>query len=148
MRPERLPLFDYSGCHRYFVTCCTWKRQLLFDAATIAIVRDAVHASFLEHHFDVLAWVFMPDHVHWLVEGTREDANFRSAMMLVRQRAAIAYKRVSDTPLWQRGYHERVLRRDEDARLVADYILNNPVRRKLVESAVDYAHSWSITLSR
>ena len=41
-------------------------------------------------------------------------------------------------PLWQPGYYDRVLRQNEDARWVARYIVNNPVRAGLVVSPRDY----------
>ncbi len=148
MRPQRLALFDYSGCHRYFITCCTWKRQLLFNSRTVPLVRDLSQSTLKERNFEVLAWVFMPDHVHWLLQGNREDADLKAAMTLVRQRTAIAFKRAFGTALWQRDYYERVLRKDEDAIAVSNYILNNPVRAGLVAEAADYPLGWSITLSR
>ena len=41
--------------------------------------------------------------------------------------------------LWQPSFHDRVLRDDEAAISVARYIVENPVRGKLVESPRDYA---------
>ncbi len=145
MRPRRLPAFDYCGCHRYLVTCCTWRRQLLLNATSVPTVSSEAHGAFADRGFDLIAWVFMPDHVHWLVQGTREDSNLKAAMTLARQRSAIAYKRACGGSLWQNGYHERVLRRAEDANAIARYILNNPVRAGLVQEPGDYLYSWSIT---
>jgi hypothetical protein len=33
---------------------------------------------------------------------------------------------LSSTPLWQRGYHDHILRNDDDLRLTREYIHNNP----------------------
>ena len=111
-------------------------------------MRDLSKSTLEERNFDVLAWVFMPDHVHWLLQGNQEDADLKAAMTVVRQRTAIAFKRAFGTALWQRDCHERVLRRGEDAVAVSNYILNNPVRAGLVDEAADYPFGWSITLSR
>ncbi len=47
--------------------------------------------------------------------------------------------------LWQGGYYERVLRKDEETQSVIDYILDNPVRAGLVKRPLDYPFSWSCT---
>ena len=46
--------------------------------------------------------------------------------------------------LWQAGYYDHCLRGDEDLRLQARYILENPVRAGIVESPRDYPYSWSL----
>ena len=46
-------------------------------------------------------------------------------------------------PLWQDGYYERVLRRDEDIKEVARYIFENPVRAGLVQSPTEYPYLGS-----
>lgn len=44
--------------------------------------------------------------------------------------------------LWQINYYEHVLRSDEATEKTARYILENPVRRGLVEDFCDYHFSW------
>ena len=56
----------------------------------------------------------MPDHTHLLVEGLSDEADFKLAMMVARQRSSRACKQHVVTPsLWQDGYFERILRQDE-----------------------------------
>jgi putative transposase len=43
---------------------------------------------------------------------------------------------------WQRGFYDHVLRKEEDTRAVAEYIINNPVRAGLVKTWRDYPFSW------
>ncbi|MNL58136.1 hypothetical protein D3C87_1817490 [compost metagenome] len=40
--------------------------------------------------------------------------------------------------LWQQGYHDRALRRDEDLVKLARYVVANPLRAGLVEKLGDY----------
>lgn len=86
----------------------------------------------------------MPDHLHLLVEGRREDADFRRYMQNWRKRTGWAAKPFIGGPLWQDGYFERVLRREEATESVIDYILANPIRAGLVQNAMDYPFSWSV----
>ena len=44
---------------------------------------------------------------------------------------------------WQEGSHEHVLRGDEDARHVARYIIENPVRAGLVTTPFQYPYLGS-----
>lgn len=73
----------------------------------------------------------MPDHLHFLVEGLSDSAN-SAALWALRPKG-----------LWQDGYYERILRRDEDSVAVCHYILDNPVRAGLVAAPSDYPFSWS-----
>jgi len=88
----------------------------------------------------------MPDHLHLLVEGQTADADFRAFMRFLRRRTAIEYRRLTLLKLWQDGYYERVLRKDDATPAVISYILDNPVRAGLVENATDYPFGWTIDL--
>jgi putative transposase len=43
--------------------------------------------------------------------------------------------------LWQPRYFDHIVRAEEDLRAIAEYILNNPVRKGLVERAENWP--WS-----
>jgi len=146
-RPPRLPTFDYRGAYRYFVTCCAVERRRVFveDQVVRSLVQQILHAG-AKHRFAVLAYVFMPDHLHLLVEGQTADADFRAFMRFLRRRTAIEYRRLTLLKLWQDGYYERVLRKDDATPAVISYILDNPVRAGLVENATDYPFGWTIDL--
>jgi hypothetical protein len=40
--------------------------------------------------------------------------------------------------LWQRAFYDHALRKDEDVRQIARYIIANPLRRGLVKDVGDY----------
>jgi putative transposase len=42
------------------------------------------------------------------------------------------------TKLWQRGFHDHAIRKDEDIKRIARYIVANPLRAGLVEKIEDY----------
>ena len=89
----------------------------------------------------------MPDHAHLLVAGLSIDCDFKRFAKMAKQRSGSAYARLRHERLWQQGYYERVLRED-DARELARYIINNPVRAALVESPENYpflgSDVWSL----
>jgi len=87
----------------------------------------------------------MPDHLHLLVEGVTEGANLLRFVQVAKRRSGSVYARSARRPLWQEGYYERVVRPSEDARWVARYILQNPVRAGLVEAPSEYEFLGSDT---
>lgn len=86
----------------------------------------------------------MPDHAHLLVEGLAADSDLRRFVRIAKQRSAYEYsKKTSGDQLWQEGFHDRILRKEDDVRAVARYVIENPVRAGLVSSPGDYQHSGS-----
>jgi len=148
-RPPRIPGFDYLGLHQYFLTICASERQKVFRSGTTAtVVIEQIRHTAHESGFAVLAYCVMPDHLHLLVEGRSASADLRRFIKRAKQRTGRSYSRTAGVRLWQEGYYDRVLRRDEDARAVARYIVENPVRAGLVNLPHEYPHMgsdiWSI----
>jgi putative transposase len=141
-RPPRMACFDYLGPCRYFVTLCTAAKRPVFvrgfDYATIVTILSRLAGYF---GVDVLTYCFMPDHLHFLLEGT-EKTDLKEFIRVFKQMTSY-YSNNDNGILWQRSYYDRILRRDEDSVTVAQYILNNPVRRGLAETATDYPYSGS-----
>ena len=82
-----------------------------------------------------LAFVLMPDHLHWLVQ-LGDHADIRKVVGRVKSLIA----RRLDQPVWQPGFYDHALRKDEDVATVARYIVANPLRAGLVSRLGDYPH--------
>ena len=90
----------------------------------------------------------MPDHVHWLIQlGERDELGpLVNRLKSASARAAnLALGR--EGQLWQRGFHDHALRREEDLKTVASYIVANPLRAGLVRRMADYPYWNAIWLS-
>lgn len=128
----------------YFVTCCTEGRSRIFTTHNVV---DGLRCEFLrtsrERHFAILADVWMPDHLHLLIEGTSTDSEFKPMMKTARQRASIWFTRLgySHRP-WQDGFYEHVLREDEERIHYVEYMIMNPVRAAIVEHPQTYAFTY------
>lgn len=120
----------------YLITLVTLDRSRIFDdfyAARQAV--RAMHQPSVRAAVETLAFVVMPDHVHWLLQ-------LQAGMRLgeaVRRFKAIVSVRLGRS-VWQRGFHDHALRHDEDLVGVARYVVANPVRAGLVRRVGDYAH--------
>ena len=141
-RPGRLKGFDYVGYASYFVTICTEGRLRAFDDLGFghwAISQLLRQATLRE--FEVSAYCLMPDHVHLLLRGQSESADFRSFIISWNTRTAFAWRQRYQSKLWQKGYYDRVVRDSDDFFGMARYVLLNPVEAGLVKRAEDYALS-------
>jgi len=143
-RPHRLDGFDYTGPHHYFLTFCTRDRAPVFrDSAVCDLVIAQFRRSATKHGFAYLAYCLMPDHAHALVEGRTPDADLRAFVKSAKESSGRAFFRRHGRPLWQEGYYERVLRKEDDTRETARYILANPIRAGLATNPLDYPYLGS-----
>jgi len=143
-RPRRIDGISYVGFNRYFLTFCVRDRARLFDQE--AIVNSALlqfrKTAALEQ-FSIIAYCFMPDHVHLRVEARDDRSDLKRFAKLAKQRSGAAHALADGGRLWQEGYYERILRDDDAPRDIARYIIANPVRAGLVTSPLEYPHSGS-----
>ena len=142
--PSRLSSFTYRGKYHYFVTFCTNERQRLFTSSErIECVRSQMLRTCTEKDFAIPAGVFMPDHVHFIVQGLSDAANFTRCMTRMRQMTACSFRQEFHERLWQRGYYDRILRNADEAPLKIAYMSANPVRAGLVSIPADYPYLWT-----
>lgn len=125
------------------MTCSTdGRRKLFVDPTVVSLLVNEILRTCKEREFGVLAYVFMEDHLHLLIEGTSGDSDFKSAMTLLRQRTAIAYSQSCGGRLWQDGYFERVLRPSDDAIKIVGYIRANPSSAGLPPKRAESPYLW------
>jgi putative transposase len=140
-RPRRLDHFSYEGYQRYFVTACAAFKRPLFASESVASgLIEQLLTNACRFEFVVVAYCVMPDHLHVLVEATSDRSDLLSFVKRFKQVTGFAYRRQTSEPLWQPGYHERVLRNDE-ATDVIRYILENPIRAGLAAKFGEYPHA-------
>ena len=81
-----------------------------------------------------IAFIVMPDHVHWLVQPMSKDIS--ELVRIVKEHCRKSAFEVR----WNRGFYDRGIRSEEDAIEVARYIIANPKRANLVRHVGDYPH--------
>ena len=138
--PARLPEFNYLGQFRYFLTICVNLRAPVFCNAAVArhVIEQFLRVAASEK-FEVLAYCVMPDHLHALVVGLEHDSDLIRFVNAFKKVTGYWWKQSGNVrPLWQRGYHDRVLREHDVNEDVIRYILLNPVRANLVTDPRGY----------
>jgi putative transposase len=126
------------------LTFCAYERRRLFADPTFAYAAiQQMLTSSAKNRFAVYAYCFMPDHVHLLVEGRAATAGLERYAKDVKQRIGYHDPLKGSRLVWQPGLYDRVLRGDESTVIVAKYILENPVRKRLVKEPREYPYSGS-----
>ena len=147
-KPEHIKGFDYLSPRQYFLTFCTQSRRQCFVADdAVATVRTQIERAAAEQDIALLAYCYMPDHVHFLAEGKAENSDCLQFIARGKQYSGFHYKATFKHRLWQRYGYEHTLRSDEAAISVARYILENPVRAGLVPRIEDYPYSGASAYS-
>jgi REP element-mobilizing transposase RayT len=137
---HRLRLGRYAEPNRiYLLTTNTFRREPVFnDFALGRLVVAQLRAAQDRGLANSLAWVVMPDHFHWLIELQRGSLSGLMQQTKSRSTKAVKQRCGRSTDLWQRGFHDRALRREEDLVKLARYVVANPLRAGLVEKLGDY----------
>ena len=149
-RPTRLPCYDYSQNGLYFLTICTHNRQkILCDiivgdgvldvpeiklTPTGKIVEKYIYSMNNVDKLSVEKYVIMPDHIHLILyiddidpfgtSRTPFPTNFRIPKTIS------GFKRLCNKEIgkniWQRSFHDHIIRDEKDYITRCDYIDKNP----------------------
>jgi REP-associated tyrosine transposase len=164
--PHRLPGFDYtSDDHAYFLTIRAQTGSPFSDPRLAQLVVGTIEWLRANRGIRVYAYCLMPDHVHLLLQlppragserqpegGWSPSVTTRDHTPLSLSTVVHSLKSFTTRESWKLGYrgkvwqdrsYDRILRRAEQGQAVAEYILQNPVRKGLVAVAEDYP--WSGT---
>lgn len=152
-KPNRLKGFDYSTPRAYFVTFCTQDRRCILSTIVGASMArppcltltehgrtiDAAIQS-IPHHYPLVQvdkYVIMPNHVHMIlilgidVEDGRAmlapTTPSLSVSHIIQHLKGVVSKHIGHS-IWQKSFHDHVIRSEEDYRTIWEYIDTNPYR--------------------
>ena len=143
-KSPRIPGYDYSTNGAYFITVCTHeKKQLFGSVGADYISARMVERTFLEtiQKYDNVkspVFVVMPNHFHAIIQIERADMESAPTISQIIQ----SFKRYStveyiklvnenklprfDGKVWQRSFHDHVVRGEKDYLEIWNYIEGNP----------------------
>ena len=126
----------------YFVTMVTQKRTSHF--LNFYLARKAIQQIGLLHYEEKLysyAWVIMPDHIHWLFQLGENQSLSKVVNLFKGRTARILNKGIERKgKFWQSAYYDHAVRKEENIKQIARYIVANPLRAGLVERIESYPH--------
>jgi putative transposase len=149
----RHPLHDYTKAAGYFVTAVAAKRGGIFGSVADGVFSascygDAVTQTWLAlpRYFPGLTldvYHLMPDHLHAILiithlppadGGVVKPYGLPQVMQTLKRRSALGINRMrgsTGTPVWQAGYHDRIIRSEAELEKYRGYIQTNPLRTML-----------------
>ena len=151
----RLTSYDYSSNGAYFLTICTKDRRDLLGriivgdahpgvtnpvapSVILSEIGDAAktyikNIGMVYDNATVHKYVIMPNHIHIIlfVKNT-QDAPASSPTKSVVAKVVNAFKslvsRQSGESVWQRSYHDHIIRNEEDYLRIWQYMDENPAK--------------------
>ena len=146
-KSPRLPHFDYSAGGAYFVTICTREMHCILAQISVGeglappvhallplgqIADDQVKA--LAQRFPTVSvekYVIMPNHIHMILSltstgGASPSPTVSTIIGTFKSLTTRACK--IGEPLFQRSFHDHIIRTEDDYRMIWHYIDNNPAK--------------------
>ncbi|HEU5359359.1 MAG TPA: transposase [Gemmatimonadales bacterium] len=140
--PLRLRNFDYSAPGAYLITITTAGRSpslgrltqggVELSALGKLVAQELGRTEALRSGVIMDAVAIMPDHIHFIVLLTDQAPGGSNISRVVNGfKAAVTsgYRRRGGDQtahIWQRGFHDRVIRSDRDLAEARRYVLENP----------------------
>lgn len=138
-RPHRVL---QSGCP-FYVTSVTYHREPIFEdprMCRLLVATLQVTKAFLD--FRQYSYVVMPDHLHSIIQPTRETG-LSETMRYIKGEFARKYNRLMGRKgrVWQEGFYDTGLRTPHDVLTRIQYTHRNPWRAGLEEEFGAYEFS-------
>ncbi len=147
---NRLKKFDYGGNGAYFVTICVQgKHEMLWQSHVGAIINRPHEPNILSGYgliaenaisnisqyypcIIVDKYVIMPNHIHMILAVHRhEDSSGRLIIAPTISTVIQQFKRYVSKQfgfsLWQKSFHDHIIRDEQEYEMIWDYIDQNPL---------------------
>jgi REP-associated tyrosine transposase len=133
MQPGRLEDVYYD-CPIYYLTLVISGRKHLLANGEVHAALVAFTEQAPIYGVAVGRYVIMPDHIHLFAAFTPESIALSKWIKSLKNSLSKTLRsRGARTPHWQKGFFDRVLRKEESYAANWDYVRNNPVRAGLVD---------------
>ena len=135
-KPTRIPDYDYTNHNYYFVTVCTHKKKWIFGAAGKPNAYGKIAEECLQKipvtysgiYLD--KYVVMPNHIHAIIVIDAAAQNTVSLTHIVGQYKMTVTKKIRkikpNQQVWQRSFHDHIIRNQTDYERIWLYIHANP----------------------
>ena len=123
----------------HVITVTVGRKPVFTNLCNARFVVGALRWEQQAGHVDSLAFVLMPDHLHWLM-ALRDESQLGRVVQRVKGHSARRVNCMNGRTgsVWQSGFYDRALRREEDVPGVARYLVANPIRAGLVDEIGQY----------
>ena len=137
-KPTRIPNYDYSSNNYYFITICTHNKKCIFgqpsqrnDFGEIAYHHISRLGSYYESVY-VEKFVVMPNHVHMILVLDCQNRNNPNVSQIIAQYKSGVSREIrkmdSSVEVWQRSFHDHIIRNQKSYEKIWQYIETNPLK--------------------
>ena len=133
-KPTRLPNYDYSTENYYFITICTHNKKCFFgltgQLSKAGMIADE-HINQIAAHYEQIRvdkYVIMPNHVHMILV-IEKDHCANAQQVIAQYKSGVSREIRKDFPglrVWQRSFHDHVIRDQRGYEKIWLYIEGNP----------------------
>ena len=147
--------FDYRQPGAYFVTICAHRQQCLFGTVKDGEVslnrlgkiaaEEWRRTEELRALVELDFFIVMPNHIHGIIwighcedqrgqEARQPAGSAGSLSAIVGQYKSVVTKRIRrlhrrpDLQIWQRSFHDHIIRNRSDLERIREYVIANPAR--------------------
>ena len=137
------PLISHNRSAIILLTVCTDKRILAHKD-----VHEVLRASWqAAGAWTVGRYVVMPDHIHlFCAPSSLEAVPLNKWVQFWKSHSSRSWPRSAEQPVWQKSFWDTQLRRGDSYANKWDYVLQNPVRHKLVTRVEDWPYQGELNL--
>ena len=146
-KPTRLKGFNYSRAGAYFVTICTHNRKCILshivgeglctlpknELTQIGTEVDKC-IQYINNHSDninIEKYVIMPNHIHLIVMLNNTGGRGSPPLQSIVRRLKTYTTNKFGATLWQRSFHDHIIRDEADYEKIWNYIDSNVLRWEL-----------------
>jgi len=136
---HRLDAELYIGGQAVSFTICERNKKKVFnDREIFSPLADKLIETSREYECDLHIFLFMPDHLHLVLQSKDELVNVLTVVDKFKQKSGFWFHQNNNDVRWQKSYHDHIIRDDADIETHIYYILNNPVRAGIVKNWKEY----------
>lgn len=146
-KKNRLENYNYSSTGAYFITVCTLERRNYFwdnvgaTSGRPQNVELSTHGKMVDDAIQNIpsaysalsleGYVIMPNHIHLLLRVCADEYGrpmvAPTMSRVIKQLKGIVSKQIG-TSIWQKSFHDHIIRNREDYEEHLRYIYENPIR--------------------
>lgn len=131
----RLKEYDYSKKNFYFITICTDQKKCIFGKPTelnqIGKIAEITLKNLQKHFTNIRIdkYVIMPNHVHVIIEVIADGSNLVNVIGSFKSAVTKEIHKIQpDLVVWQRSFHDHIIRNQKSYEEIWSYIDGNPLK--------------------
>ena len=131
-KPTRIPKYDYTNDNYYFITICTHEKECIFGTVEqlnqlgeIAM-QDLQNIENCYEGVRIDNCIVMPNHVHAIIVLENANTSLNQVIGLYKSGVSRKIRKiVPDMQVWQRSYHDHIIRNQAAYEKIWNYVQFN-----------------------